>query len=324
MTRLTDDACKTSGKVPRPRSDFGNDRAYTGLRTRSVPLSLFTNVTKCSEPDDLHECRYLKQFLTHPSSSLDETAIANTFTCSQLDDTLAPIAAGGSARICPGSSFTGTGIALSSNEISSPTDPGVLRSGLSLIDLAVKAGRGDLVNIFITLGHASNASSDVGASGGSTGAAAVTFSDKSSSSSNCGGGGVEAPLARPDSRIEPPTPVGSGSLPLKQGLPQVSVRSDPGAALETRRGKRMPCQASPLVAGELRRRLLNEGISVENQRGPIGRAGFRCAHLAEWGTFALPEAVNQLAPPVKRLLLNELIDTQAQKGEYFDYCPSLY
>ncbi|VEL37073.1 unnamed protein product [Protopolystoma xenopodis] len=35
MARLTDDASETSGKVPRPWSDFGNDHAYNALCTRS-------------------------------------------------------------------------------------------------------------------------------------------------------------------------------------------------------------------------------------------------------------------------------------------------
>ncbi|VEL09788.1 unnamed protein product [Protopolystoma xenopodis] len=50
MTRLTDDAdydaCETSGNVSRPRSDFGNDHACNGLRTRCVLLRLPTNMTK--------------------------------------------------------------------------------------------------------------------------------------------------------------------------------------------------------------------------------------------------------------------------------------
>ncbi|VEL18629.1 unnamed protein product [Protopolystoma xenopodis] len=46
MATLTDDAGETSGNIPHPRSDFGNDRAYNGLRTRFVPLSLPTNMTK--------------------------------------------------------------------------------------------------------------------------------------------------------------------------------------------------------------------------------------------------------------------------------------
>ncbi|VEL30650.1 unnamed protein product [Protopolystoma xenopodis] len=50
MARLTDDADydpgEMSGNVPRPRSDFGNDHAYNALRTRCVPLSLPTNMTK--------------------------------------------------------------------------------------------------------------------------------------------------------------------------------------------------------------------------------------------------------------------------------------
>ncbi|VEL28158.1 unnamed protein product [Protopolystoma xenopodis] len=40
------DAVETSGKVPGLRSDFGNDEAYNGLRTRCVPLSRPTNMTK--------------------------------------------------------------------------------------------------------------------------------------------------------------------------------------------------------------------------------------------------------------------------------------
>ncbi|VEL30408.1 unnamed protein product [Protopolystoma xenopodis] len=50
MTKLrrgdTGDAGETSGNVPRPRSYSGNDAAYNGLRTRCVPLSLPTNMTK--------------------------------------------------------------------------------------------------------------------------------------------------------------------------------------------------------------------------------------------------------------------------------------
>ncbi|VEL18842.1 unnamed protein product [Protopolystoma xenopodis] len=50
MARLTDDADydtgETSENVPRLRSDFGNDHAYNGLRTRCVPICLPTNMTK--------------------------------------------------------------------------------------------------------------------------------------------------------------------------------------------------------------------------------------------------------------------------------------
>ncbi|VEL30156.1 unnamed protein product [Protopolystoma xenopodis] len=34
MARLTDDAGETSGNVPRPRSDSGNNYAHNGIRTR--------------------------------------------------------------------------------------------------------------------------------------------------------------------------------------------------------------------------------------------------------------------------------------------------
>ncbi|VEL27539.1 unnamed protein product [Protopolystoma xenopodis] len=50
MARLTDDADygvgESSGNVPRPRSDSGNNDAYNGLRTRCVHLSLPTNMTE--------------------------------------------------------------------------------------------------------------------------------------------------------------------------------------------------------------------------------------------------------------------------------------
>ncbi|VEL08608.1 unnamed protein product [Protopolystoma xenopodis] len=50
MARLTDDADidarEASGNVPRLRAYSGNDDAYYGLRTRCVPLSLPTNMTK--------------------------------------------------------------------------------------------------------------------------------------------------------------------------------------------------------------------------------------------------------------------------------------
>ncbi|VEL37836.1 unnamed protein product [Protopolystoma xenopodis] len=49
MARLTNDADydagETSGNVPRPRLNFGNDHADNGPRTRCVPISLPTNVT---------------------------------------------------------------------------------------------------------------------------------------------------------------------------------------------------------------------------------------------------------------------------------------
>ncbi|VEL28207.1 unnamed protein product [Protopolystoma xenopodis] len=50
MARLTDDsdydAGETSWNVPRPRSGSVKYHACNGLRTRCVPLSLPTNMTK--------------------------------------------------------------------------------------------------------------------------------------------------------------------------------------------------------------------------------------------------------------------------------------
>ncbi|VEL22338.1 unnamed protein product [Protopolystoma xenopodis] len=55
MARLTGDADydagETSGNVPRPRSFSGTNYADNGLRTRCVPLSLPTNMTKLRRGD---------------------------------------------------------------------------------------------------------------------------------------------------------------------------------------------------------------------------------------------------------------------------------
>ncbi|VEL09619.1 unnamed protein product [Protopolystoma xenopodis] len=50
MAKLSDDddydASDTSWNAPLPWSDFGNDHAYNGLRTRRLPPSLPTNLPK--------------------------------------------------------------------------------------------------------------------------------------------------------------------------------------------------------------------------------------------------------------------------------------
>ncbi|VEL40355.1 unnamed protein product [Protopolystoma xenopodis] len=51
MARLTDDAGETSVNVLRPWSGSENYHAYIGLRTRYVPLSLPTNMTKLRKQD---------------------------------------------------------------------------------------------------------------------------------------------------------------------------------------------------------------------------------------------------------------------------------
>ncbi|VEL07395.1 unnamed protein product [Protopolystoma xenopodis] len=50
MARLAYVAGETSGHVQYPRSDFGNEHEYDGHRTRCVPLSLPTNMTKVKQP----------------------------------------------------------------------------------------------------------------------------------------------------------------------------------------------------------------------------------------------------------------------------------
>ncbi|VEL39623.1 unnamed protein product [Protopolystoma xenopodis] len=74
MARLTDDAGKTSGNVPRPWSYSGNDDAYNGLRTKCVPLTLPTNMTYFTFSDCIYE-----QIFVLPMGSPLSLLLANIF-----------------------------------------------------------------------------------------------------------------------------------------------------------------------------------------------------------------------------------------------------
>ncbi|VEL35833.1 unnamed protein product [Protopolystoma xenopodis] len=71
LAKVTDDADydanKTSGNVPRPRSDFGNDHGYNGLRTRCPGSRRLLNVF-VESPSMLWQ--YAKLSLTRSSSNL--------------------------------------------------------------------------------------------------------------------------------------------------------------------------------------------------------------------------------------------------------------
>ncbi|VEL31534.1 unnamed protein product [Protopolystoma xenopodis] len=62
MARLTDDANYDAGemseKVSNPGSNFGNNQAYNALRTRYVPQSLSTNVTKLRKQGQTTSIKY--------------------------------------------------------------------------------------------------------------------------------------------------------------------------------------------------------------------------------------------------------------------------
>ncbi|VEL16825.1 unnamed protein product [Protopolystoma xenopodis] len=47
MAKLTDDAGETSGKIPRPCTDFGNDHVYNGLRTRQTSHTIANSTSAC-------------------------------------------------------------------------------------------------------------------------------------------------------------------------------------------------------------------------------------------------------------------------------------
>ncbi|THD22483.1 Ubiquitin thioesterase trabid [Fasciola hepatica] len=165
------------------------------------------------------------------------------------------------------------------------------RAGLTLVDLAIRFGRTDLINLFIAL------------SGLQATSAAVSLNPPNKN------------LPARSSFVSGATAaeVKSGSLsrrasanPIHPSLQQIITRA-PSLLNKhgVTRSKWMPCQASPVVARELRATLAS---SVKHP--PTG--DFPCAFINEWSTFALPHAVGKLPAPVKYLLLSELCDTQAQ------------
>ncbi|TGZ66416.1 hypothetical protein CRM22_005351 [Opisthorchis felineus] len=167
------------------------------------------------------------------------------------------------------------------------------RPGLTLVDLAIRCGRTDLINLFIAL-------SGLQATGAAVSMAATSKSGSRNSLSPCTPQGATSQLKtnQPGGRR---TSGNHTNLPLQQILsraPGISNRS--GVA----RSKWMPCQASQHIARELRG-FIASGIKYN-------QGEFPCAFLSEWGTFALPYSVGKFPAPVKYLLLSELCDTQAQ------------
>ncbi|VEL40050.1 unnamed protein product [Protopolystoma xenopodis] len=71
MLKLTDDAGETSGSVLCPRSDFGNDHAYNGLRTRHAYTPNNHTFTPNSITFTLFRC-WCSLYFFDPVTQVDE------------------------------------------------------------------------------------------------------------------------------------------------------------------------------------------------------------------------------------------------------------
>ncbi|CAH8849681.1 unnamed protein product [Trichobilharzia szidati] len=208
------------------------------------------------------------------------------------------------------------------------------RSGWTLVDLALRFCRTDLINLFIALVGLQATSSAISVGPGSkhsslpmnssstttnatfvntvvtacstTAAGTVPTATTSNFRSNAS----NTPFQ--DGQTQGKTSQGnrklSNSLTGNQIHPalQLLFNRTPGGMNKTQvsRSKWMPCQASPHIAGELRDLLAK---TVKHRKGD-----FPCAYFSEWGTFALPHSITKFPAPVKQLLLSELCDMQAQ------------
>ncbi|KAF6775190.1 hypothetical protein AHF37_05650 [Paragonimus kellicotti] len=181
-----------------------------------------------------------------------------------------------------------------SSEESDKTGSGTkIRAGLTLVDLAIRFGRTDLINLFIALSglHTTSAAVSIGSS---------TKSGSRSCLASCqpNEATTQYKLSQHGSRRQ-------SNIPIHPSLQHIVSRA-PGLSSRCGivRSKWMPCQASPHIAKELRGTF---ALGIKHHQGD-----FPCAFLTDWSTFALPYSVAKLPAPVKYLLLSELCDTQAQ------------
>ncbi|CAH8556872.1 unnamed protein product [Schistosoma haematobium] len=210
------------------------------------------------------------------------------------------------------------------------------RSGWTLVDLALRFCRTDLINLFIALIGLQATSSAISVGSGSKHstlpvnsssiASVITSSNSTTittnvtvsvttsntfSSNNLRNSTLNPPFQDTQQTHSKNIQVNrklSSPLTGNQIHPslQLILNRTPGNINKTQvtRSKWMPCQASPHIAGELRDLLAK---TVKHCKGD-----FPCAYFSEWGTFALPYSITKFPAPVKQLLLSELCDMQAQ------------
>ncbi|KAH8876235.1 Ubiquitin thioesterase trabid [Schistosoma japonicum] len=286
-----------------------------------------------------HECRYLNSNI-QPTTTSDLSSTLSTidnFTRHVDDTNLSQLSDSGCyfQRTTVVSSdsgiFTGNG-----DYISSPVYK--FRSGWTLVDLALRFCRTDLINLFIALVGLQATSGAISVGSGSkhstlpvnplstassiispnattlaiNATTAVTTSNFCTvSSSNLRNTTLNSPfqdIQQNHSKNVQGNRKLSSPLTGNQIHPalQLVFNRTSGNINKTQvsRSKFMPCQASPHIAGELRDLLVK---TIRHRKGD-----FPCAYFSEWGTFALPYSITKFPAPVKQLLLSELCDMQAQ------------
>lgn len=178
------------------------------------------------------------------------------------------------------------------------------RSGLTLVDLAIRFGRADLINLCIALSGLQSTTTAVTLGNGCRPALSCTNSPTSTILRNTHQVRSSQDLwslnksGQSTRRLTTP----HAGIQIHPALQQLVTRV-PNLVSKTR-SKWMPCQASPHIAGELRNLIASR---IKQKKGD-----FPCIYLSDWGTFALPSSIMKLPPPIKQLLLSKLCDTQAQ------------
>ncbi|CAH8629048.1 unnamed protein product [Dicrocoelium dendriticum] len=225
------------------------------------------------------DCRHLESQHQPPlSSDILHSSVLFDTACRVLEHELTcPFSLGASAL---GSTNTDDSV--------SATNYPKFRLGSTLVDLAIRFGRTDLVNLFIALSGLQTTSSALSMPGNGSSKDATR-----SSLASC---------------------LSNESVSQSKGVRRPSsVQTHPSsqhcvnrASNLSHRSKWMPCQASPHIARELRDSFAS---GIRHHHG-----NFACAYMAEWGTFALPHSITKLPSPVKYLLLSELCDTQVHTG----------
>ncbi|CAH8547781.1 unnamed protein product [Heterobilharzia americana] len=294
-----------------------------------------------------HECRYLNSHFQSTTICDVPTGLSNNdYSSRQTDDIKLSLLSDDSSCLPQRATIVSSDSGLISSNLDYASSPigYKFRSGWTLVDLALRFCRTDLINLFIALIglHATSSAISIGSgskhfsllvnSSSITPSATTVVTAYSTTTTSCATANTVASAATPsvcntnninprnnalnnpiqDVQTQGKTNQGSRKLssPLtgNQIHPalQLLFNRTPGSInkTQTSRSKWMPCQASPHIAGELRDLLAK---TVKHRKGD-----FPCAYFAEWGTFALPHSITKFPAPVKQLLLSELCDMQAQ------------
>ncbi|CAH8501720.1 unnamed protein product [Schistosoma turkestanicum] len=286
-----------------------------------------------------NECRYLNSHM-HSTTTCDISTVLSSIDHStkQVDDmNWSQLSDSCSCSHRTTTPSCDTGIAYSNLDYTS--SPGYkFRSGWTLVDLALRFCRTDLINLFIALiglqatssaisvgfgskhstlpVNSSTTASVITSSNTTTLATNVTVAVTTSNASTLLNNNLRNTTSNPPFQDTQQAHSKNTQANRKSSTPLTGNQIHPALQLllnrtpsninktQVTRSKWMPCQASPHIAGELRDLLAK---TVKHRKGD-----FPCAYFSEWGTFALPYSITKFPAPVKQLLLSELCDMQAQ------------